>query len=558
MEGPVRQLLAEVRVALRAGDAATARDLLARLDEAEPSPLVHELRGRVAFLELDFPRVAENWERAYAGYRAAGDPLGAIRTARSLGGVHFSMLGNPAVAAGWQARAQTLLSQVPGSREAGWVALDAGMFEADRARKEARLREALAAGRGAGDTDLECAALAYLGAALVHADRTTEGMALLDEALAAVAGREVDDFFVLEEIFCQLFSACEHACDVRRAEEWIAVGEAIAARRNLPAVSAFCRTHYGGVLTAAGRWSEAEQALTAAARIWGLSRRSALRAGALARLAELRVRQGRFEEAAQLLAEFDGAVSAEVVRPLAAVHLARGDVELAGDLLERALGAVDPSAAEAAPLWALLVEVHLAAGRADAAQDAAGRVACCAERLPAPHLVALAAFARGQVCLATGADPSACLRQALAGFTAAQMPRERARTRLALARAVAGERPAVALAEARTALAEFRGLRADRDADDAAALLRSLGVRVPGTRAPGGALTSREAEVLELLGHGLTNPEIAERLFISRKTVEHHVANVLAKLGLRSRAEAAGYAVRAGADGMRGGMRGGR
>ena len=41
---------------------------------------------------------------------------------------------------------------------------------------------------------------------------------LLDEALAAVAGSEVDDFFVLEEIFCQLFAACEHAHDVARAD----------------------------------------------------------------------------------------------------------------------------------------------------------------------------------------------------------------------------------------------------------------------------------------------------------------------------------------------------
>jgi DNA-binding NarL/FixJ family response regulator len=100
-------------------------------------------------------------------------------------------------------------------------------------------------------------------------------------------------------------------------------------------------------------------------------------------------------------------------------------------------------------------------------------------------------------------------------------------------------------AEARAALATFEDLGAGTDADAAAALLRDLGVKAARIGPKGiGDLTKREREVLSLLGEGLSNPEIAERLYISRKTVEHHVARVLSKLGLRGRAEAAAYAVR--------------
>jgi DNA-binding NarL/FixJ family response regulator len=52
-------------------------------------------------------------------------------------------------------------------------------------------------------------------------------------------------------------------------------------------------------------------------------------------------------------------------------------------------------------------------------------------------------------------------------------------------------------------------------------------------------LTQREAEIVSLVAMGLTNREIAERLVISVKTVEHHVSRILDKLNLRSRAEVA-------------------
>jgi DNA-binding CsgD family transcriptional regulator len=541
---PLPELLLRSRAALRTGDAAGARRLLADLPPESTSGEVLEVLAQAAYVELDFARAADLWERAYAAHRAAGDHVGSVRVARTVACVHLMVLGNRSVARGWLARARTLLSGAPDSREGGWVALDLGMFEPDRARKEDCYRTALEIARRRGDRDLEFATLAYLGASLVHGDRFAEGMALLDEALAAVAGNEVDDFIVLEEIFCQLFAACEHACDVRRADEWIAVGESIARRRNLPAVSAFCRTHYGGVLTASGRWTDAEEALTEAAHLWGLGHRSSLRAGALVRLADLRVRQGRFEEAEQLLAGLDGEAAAEAVRPLAAVHLARGRTAIAADLLHRALEAMDAESTAAAPLWALLVDVHLAAGRTEEAQEVADRLARCAEQHPSPPLVAMAALAHGQVCLAAGRDPVACLRQAVTGFAEAAMPIELARSRLALARALRTQQPEVALMEARTALDQFVRLQARWDADAATALLRSLGARPVVARPSQGTLTARERDVLALLGRGMSNPEIAERLYLSRRTVEHHVASILAKLGLRGRAEAAAYWVR--------------
>jgi DNA-binding NarL/FixJ family response regulator len=98
-------------------------------------------------------------------------------------------------------------------------------------------------------------------------------------------------------------------------------------------------------------------------------------------------------------------------------------------------------------------------------------------------------------------------------------------------------------------LAIFERLGSRRDADRSAALLRSLGVNV---RSGGGAgdrggldyLSRREREVVQLLAEGLSNAEIARQLFVTPKTVEHHVTSILGKLGLRSRAEVAAWAAR--------------
>jgi ATP/maltotriose-dependent transcriptional regulator MalT len=104
----------------------------------------------------------------------------------------------------------------------------------------------------------------------------------------------------------------------------------------------------------------------------------------------------------------------------------------------------------------------------------------------------------------------------------------------------------------RAAVEELQRLGAHQAATMAARRLRTDGVRgVPRgarreTLSNPSRLTRRELEVVHLMADGLTNPEVAARLFVSVKTVEHHVGAVLSKLGARNRAAAVGEARRLG------------
>ena len=136
------------------------------------------------------------------------------------------------------------------------------------------------------------------------------------------------------------------------------------------------------------------------------------------------------------------------------------------------------------------------------------------------------------------------LQKALNDFAVLGLRQEVARARLALAQALAPDSPEIALDTARQARNELEALGESRQADMAAALMRSLGGKGRAGPRAAGLLTQREIEVLRLLGEGLTNAGIAARLFISPKTAEHHASRIFAKLGVTKRSEAAAYAVR--------------
>jgi len=533
--------------ALNAGDAATARAAFERALAEVETGSGREGLGQALYLQRDYSGAIKQHERAYAAYRRERQTVAAARVARILAWITGNVLGDWAVQNGWLARALRILAEAgDDAPEHGWVLIIKSYTEPDAAAREAMFREAITIGRRFADPNVEIESLASLAALYLLTGRDNEGLALLDESMAALCAGELTEIASVDNLFCGLFWACELVNDVVRADQWMRATAEVMASRNV--VGAFCRAHYGGILTAAGRWQEAEVQLIDAARHFdrGMPER---RAAAIIRLADLRVRQGRLEEAGQLLKGLEQ--HPDAVRTLAAFHLARGDAALARDLLERATEVPDEEVAAIGastmlgPLLALLVDVYLEQGYVPEAEQAAKRLDRIARAQHGTYLPAAAALAQGRVCVASGqGDARTCLNAALDGFAKSQLPMELARTRLEMAYALAERSPEVAIAEAKAALEDFERLDAARYADAAGALLRSLGAPIRTGPKGFGALTRREAEVLELVGAGLSNSEIGDRLYITRKTVEHHVGNVLSKLGLRNRAEAAGYALR--------------
>ena len=530
--------------ALRAADWDTARSCFQQaLDDAESGEALDGLSQATHFLR-EYERATDLKERAFAAYREEGNAVKAADTARWLAFLHGTYEGNYAAASGWMERAKSMLEGVPECAGHGWLVLDTAVFSDTAADREKCAMSALAIAKRFGDTDLEFEAIALMGECQVATGRVAEGMKLLDQALAAATGGEVASHGAVGEICCRLLSACEHATDVRRAEQWMDVIQRTVVWTDF--VVPTCRTHYGGILVALGRWEEAETELVGALETF---RRGYRGDGGfpLMRLADLRVRQGRYEEAERLLEGAEWHPKAR--RASAAIALGRGDLGLAEELAALCMEGSDPVDPGCAPVLALLAEVQLRRDEQAEAGETLARLEALAGAANDELVTALLQLTDGRVAAAAGDERAvARLRTALESLSALNLPLEAGRARLELARALAGGSAEAAAAEARLALRAFERLGAARDADAAAALLRELGEGGRERPRARGPLTPREAEVLDLLASGLSNADIAERLVISRRTAEHHVASVLTKLDLRSRAEAAAYALRASQD----------
>jgi DNA-binding NarL/FixJ family response regulator len=528
--------------ALRERDFEGARQAFAAaLAEAE-SPQALDGLGRALWWLGDVDGAVAHRERAYAAFRARGEAGRAARIALWLSREYLEAVGNPPASNGWMARAEGLLRQTPPGPERGWFELTRGSRVEDPEEMHRHATSALEVARTTGDADLEASALALLGRALLLRGEIDAGVRALDEAMTVITGGEVTDALTFGDVCCVVTLACEESGELGRLMHWNEVVDGYLSQNPHGALLSFCGTCGAEFFQATGDMQMAERCLVdALAALEDTGHRSRCVHPA-AKLAELRVLQGRVEEAERLLAGREDLP--ESLRGTVAVHRARGEFAVASALLLRRLNRMQDSVA-AVPLLAILVEVQLEAGDPAGARATADRIATIARRTGHPRASAMAALSQGRVARVTG-DRAATtlLERAIDGFVALQMPAETAHARYELASELRSTQPEVALREVELALESFERLGAVRDADRAARLRRDLGG--PARTGPKllGLLTAREQEVLRLLGEGLSNAEIAARLYISTKTAGNHVSNVLSKLQLRSRQEAAAYAVR--------------
>jgi LuxR family transcriptional regulator, maltose regulon positive regulatory protein len=269
----------------------------------------------------------------------------------------------------------------------------------------------------------------------------------------------------------------------------------------------------------------------------------------LLRLAELRRMQGRLGEAAELLSRA-GEAHPLATLGRAALALEREDAASAVHLARRVLRtAAGSDHAHRAAALNVLLRALLARGERPEARSALDELRGVVGAIGTEAMAASVLVAEGLVAASGGAydrardafeDASALLVRSGASYELACCRVELGRALAALGRREPAE------VELHAAALRFEALGAARRAASTAALRRELAAAVRGPGREGPSLTRRELEVLRLVGHGLTNRLIAKQLVVSEFTVKRHVANVLAKLAVPSRAAAAAYAARAG------------
>ncbi len=494
--------------------------------------------GVVADLLGDAEESRRAWERAHQLFLAADDPASAVYCVFWLchGLMHS---GEFAQAGGWLARAHRIVEEsgVDGP-ERGYIQIPRGLQllgEGDPKAAGLIFDEVRALGRRVRDADLHTLGSLGYGRSLINRGDIPEGLTTLDEAMVAVTAGEVSPT-VAGIVYCAVVEACEEVFDFRRASEWTdALTRWCEAQPGLVSFRGECHVYRSHLLELRGEWSAGlEAAEEAERRLSGPPMHPAL-GNAFYRKGELLRLRGSVSDAEEAYrrAEECGR-RPEPGRAL--LRLQQGRLDAAANSIRHSLdeASADP---DRAPLLDAAVEIFVAIRDSASAQRASAELQVVAVRLGSPWLRAAAARGSALVSLLEE-NPHGALHSlgiAVGEFHNCGARYETARTRLYLARAarLAGDRDAAA-SHAAVARRTFDELGAVPSP-----VWESGAARPKGDAS---ALTARELEVLRLVSRGLTNRAIASSLTISEKTAANHVANVLGKLGLSSRAAATAFA----------------
>jgi DNA-binding CsgD family transcriptional regulator/tetratricopeptide (TPR) repeat protein len=396
--------------------------------------------------------------------------------------------------------------------------------------------EAGSIGRRFGDVDLVALAMHVQGRSLVRQGKIQEGLRLLDEVMVAATAEELSPM-VTGLVYCSVIEGCYETREIRRAAEWTtALSAWCDSQPDLVAFTGQCLAHRAEIMQLQGVWADAlEQARKAHQR----KARGLIAAQAYYQEAEIHRLRGEFARAEEAYRKVS--LSGGDPQPgLARLRLAQGNPTAATASLDRALAETDDLLQRLAILPAY-VDIMLTADDVAAARRASDELHAIAGQTGVEMHRAWAAYARGVVDLTAGLPTEAIpsLRDAFKLWQSLEVPYETARTRTELGKAL------LAVGDEDTASLEFEAARS---------AFAQLGatpgkLEVDSLIGPGGPekrhdLTPRELEVLTLLTTGDTNRSIAEKLVLSERTVDRHVSNIFAKLGVSTRSAATSQAFR--------------
>ena len=469
--------------------------------------------------------------RAYAGFVAVAEPRRAARSAFQLAFL-LSNAGEPARSNGWLARARSLVDRhaLEGA-EAGLLDAHGAHLSLQRGDATAALElaeRAAEVGRVYGDADLLGLALLTAGHARVSLGHVAAAGRSLDEVMLAVTDDEVSPI-VAGVVYCAVIAACRRLHDTHRAREWTAaLSDWCDTQPGLVPYRGICMVHRAELMTEAGRWDDAAVEAALAAGVPG----TPIAAEATYLIGELHRLRG--EAAAAEDAYRQANTWGRRPEPgLMRLRLAQGRLEGAGSTA-RVLLAEGDAGPDRPEILAACVDVAVAAGDLDLADDAAAELDALAAAFdqPVPH--ALAARCHGRILLAQGrpGDALPVLREGVQRWSELTAPYPGAVMRDLLGECYR------ALGDEESALLEF---------DAARWWYEQLGARPDAERLataerPECGLTPRELQVLRLLATGTTNRSVANELYLSEKTVARHLSNIYGKLGVTSRSAATAYA----------------